>query len=268
MYNILIVDDEPLARSGLSKIVASRRDVARIETAADGVRALEVLQPGDIDVLFLDIQMPELSGFDVLERIQQHNLSMPAVVFVTAHNEHATKAFDHNAVDYVLKPFSAARVQKALDTAIRRSYSERAAKIVDAYPYLQSANRSRPTRIAIKVQGRILFIDPAAVLYVQAEGNYVLLQAEGGSHLLREPLGQVEQKLIPFGFVRIHRSVIVNSAYVKEVHPWPTGDYILKLANGKEFTVTRSYKKNLAQLTAGGIGVDSWAAENQVGDRS
>jgi two-component system LytT family response regulator len=261
MYNVLIVDDEPLARSELAKIVSSRKDIARVEVASDGVAALERLKNYSIDVLFLDIQMPELSGFEVLEALQEYHVAMPAVVFVTAHNEHATKAFDHRAVDYVLKPFSEERVQRALDTAVRRTYAERAAKIIEAHPFLQTISKSRPNRIAIKVQGRILFIDPSAVMYVQAEGNYVLLQAAGGSHLLRESLSQVEQKLAPYAFVRIHRSVIVNSAFVKEVHPWPTGEYILVLLNGKQFTVTRTYKKNLAQLTAGGIGVDSFATE-------
>lgn len=262
MYNVLIVDDEPLARSELAKIVSSRKDIARVEIASDGIEGLEKLQLGGVDVLFLDIRMPELSGFEVLETLQARHVAMPAVVFVTAHNEHATKAFDHHAVDYVLKPFSATRVQRALDTAVHRTYAERAAKIVEAHPFLQSVNRSRPNRIAIKVQGRILFIDPSAVMYVQAEGNYVLLQGAGGSHLLRESLSQVEQKLEPYSFVRIHRSVIVNAAFVKEVHPWPTGEYILVLLNGKEFTVTRTYKKNLGLLTAGGIGVESFAAED------
>jgi two-component system LytT family response regulator len=261
MYSILIVDDEPLARSELAKILKPRADISHIDIAHDGVSALDILSKQPIDVVFLDVNMPELSGIEMLEQLQNNHVAMPAVVFVTAHNEHATKAFDHHAVDYVLKPFAPQRILKALDNAIRRTYSERAAKMMDALPFLSSVAGIRPARIAIKSQGRILFIDPSAVMYVQAEGNYVLLQSESGSHLLREALNQVEQKLNPYSFVRIHRSVIVNAAFVREVYPWHTGEYILKLMNGKEFTVTRTYKRNLAKFAESGIGIDVFPGE-------
>jgi two-component system LytT family response regulator len=257
MYSVLIIDDEPLARRELTNILRSRNDIGQMQQAEDAAKALELLTESHIDVVFLDINMPEMSGIELLELCQEKHIPLPAVVFVTAHSEYALTAFDHHAVDYVLKPFSAARIQKALDSAIRRSEAERMAKLLDALPDLQVLNGNQPRRIAMKVQGRILFINPAEIMFVQAEGNYVLLQGAHGSHLLRESMNQVEQKLVRHGFVRIHRSIIVNSAFVREFRPCYTGEYSLLLTNGKEFTVTRTYKKNLRHLATDIIGLDA-----------
>ena len=261
MYSVLIIDDEPLARRELVKALESRSDISRIETAEDASRALDMLQASEFDVVFLDIQMPEMTGIELLEISQQRHIRLPAVVFVTAYSEYAVAAFEHHAVDYVLKPISAARIVKALDVAIRRSEAERISKLLDALPELQGLNSQKPKRIAIKVQGRIVFINPSEIMFVQAEGNYVLLQGPHGSHLLRESMNQVEQKLARFGFVRIHRSVIVNAQFVREFRPCYTGEYTLTLVNGKEFTVTRTYKKNLKQFATDVIGLDNSSSD-------
>ncbi len=261
MYSVLIVDDEPLVRSELTRIVKSRNDISRIETASDGREAIDILCASPVDVVFLDVSMPEMSGVEMLEALPRKHIQIPAVIFVTAHNQYATQAFDHNAMDYVLKPFSDSRIHRALDVAIRRTHAERAAKLIANLPGLQEIGQTQPRRMAIKVQNRILFIDPAEIMSVQAEGNYVLLQTANGSHVLRESMHDVEQKLAPFGFVRIHRSAIVNSVFVQEVQPCYTGEYVLKLTNGKEFTVTRTYKKNLRLLVTAGIGMDPFTPE-------
>lgn len=261
MYSVLIVDDEPLVRSELTRIVESRNDISRIETASDGVKAIETLVQGPVDVVFLDVNMPEMTGVEMLEALTRKNLQIPAIIFVTAYNQYATQAFDHHAMDYVMKPFSESRIHRALDVAIRRTHAERAAKLIATLPGLREIGKNQPRRMAIKVQNRILFIDPAEIMSVQAEGNYVLLQTANGSHVLRESMYEVEQKLSPFGFVRIHRSAIVNAAFVREVQPCYTGEYVLKLTNGKEFTVTRTYKKNLRLLITAGIGIDSFPSE-------
>jgi two-component system LytT family response regulator len=261
MYSVLIIDDEPLARRELANILRSRSDIAQLQQAEDASSALEALAQTQVDVVFLDINMPEISGIELLELCQEKQIPFPAVVFVTAHSEYALTAFEHHAVDYVLKPFSAARIHKALDNAIRRSEAERMAKLLDAIPDLQMLHHNQPRRIAMKVQGRILFLNPSDILFVQAEGNYVLLQGANGSHLLRESMNQVEQKLVRHGFVRIHRSIIVNSMFVREFRPCYTGEYSLTLTNGKEFTVTRTYKKNLRNLATDIIGADAPAAE-------
>lgn len=132
---------------------------------------------------------------------------------------------------------------------------------VDTLPQPQQPARQQPARIAIKANGRILFVDPAQVVAVQAQGNYVLLQRETGSYLLRESISVMAEKLRPYGFVRIHRSVLVNRSKVEEIRPWTTGEYSLRLKDGKEYTVTRTYKKNLSELATSWIGTDAFSTE-------
>lgn len=256
MIKALIVDDEPLAREALQKALSARDDIAGFDIAGDAVEALERLKRADYDVLLLDINMPEMSGLEMLDAIAARKKRLPATVFITAHDEHAIAAFERHAIDYVLKPFSTARIHAALDEAIHRTHAERAAALMGTMG--QARSTAAPERLAIKAKGRVVFVNPSEIAYVEAEANYVLLRQENGSYLLREPISTVAEKLAPYGFVRIHRSVIVNSAYVSEVQPWYTGEYILKLRTGKEFTVTRTYKQNLGALAASWIGVKSF----------
>jgi DNA-binding LytR/AlgR family response regulator len=205
--------------------------------------------------------MPELSGLDLLARLQQLNRTMPSVVFVTAHAQYAVAAFERHAVDYLLKPFSAERVNQALDFAYRRTASERAARLMELIPHLQSFTQPYSPKIGIKSNGRIIFIDPREIVVVQAEGNYVLLQRETGSDLLRESLSIIAEKLKPYGFVRIHRSVLVNGSFVREIRPCSTGEYQLRVRDGREYTVTRTYKTNLKRLAAFWIGAGTFLAD-------
>jgi two-component system LytT family response regulator len=255
---VLIVDDEPLARTALSQILASRPDVERFDSACDAIEAQEYLSKEGYDVLLLDISMPELSGLELLDRLQKSQHPLPSVVLVTAYAQHALAAFEKHAVDYVLKPFSSERVNRALDFALRRSADERAARLVELIPHLKTlTQRPNSSKIAIKTNGRIVFIDPYDLIAVQAERNYVLLQQEAGSYLLRESISTVAEKLKPYGFVRIHRSVLVNSAFVQEIRPCATGEYELRVKGGKEYTVTRTYKNNLKSLARFWMGTGS-----------
>ena len=258
---VLIVDDEPLAQTALSNILSARRDVDSFECAGDAVEALEKIDKNPYDVVLLDINMPELSGIELLDRLKERGQPVPAVVFVTAHNEHAVAAFERRAADYVLKPFSSERIGEALNIAFRRGADERAARLVEALKRLPVLPERRNSRIAIKAKGRILFVDPADILAVEAEGNYVLLQRESGSYLLRESISTMAEKLKAYGFIRIHRSVLVNGSYVEEIQPWVTGEYGLRIKGGKQYTVTRTYKKNLRSLAEFWIGADSFIAD-------
>jgi two-component system, LytTR family, response regulator len=258
---VLIVDDEPLAQTALAGILAARSDVEHFDSANDGIAALELLARNSYDVLLLDINMPELSGFELVDEIRAQDHPPPSIVFVTAHDEHAIAAFNKHAVDYVLKPFSNERIGKALDRASRRAEGERAAKLIEALPQLQKMSRSQYARIAIKAKGRILFIDPGEIVAVRAEGNYVLLQRDSGSYLLRESISELAEKLKPYGFIRIHRSVLINTSFVEEIKPYLTGEYSLRVKGGKEYTVTRTYKKNLKSLAEFWIGSDTFLAE-------
>jgi two-component system LytT family response regulator len=254
---VLIVDDEPLARSALVEVVKARRDVSSCDVADDGVSALEKLEASTYDAVLLDINMPEMSGLELLERLKERaRAPMPAIVFVTAHDRYAMEAFDKHAVDYVLKPFCRDRVDEALDIAFHRTVTERAAKSGELLAKLHGLRGGLSPRIAVKNKGRIVFIEPNAVMAVHAEGNYTLLERESGSYLLRESISALEEKLKDFGFVRIHRSILINRSFVEGIEPRLGGEYELRLKNGREYTVTRTYKKNLRSLAQLWIGTD------------
>jgi len=256
----LIVDDEPLSRTALAKVLLSRSDVEFFDSADSATDALEKLEKTPFDVLLLDIRMPELSGIDLVDFLSFKNRPAPAIIFVTAHHEHAITAFEKHAVDYILKPFSGERVDEALNIALQRTASERTTKLFDVLGQLKPPP-PKPSKIAIKSKGRILFIDPSEIRAVEAQGNYVLLQGQSGSHLLRESISSVCEKLAPYGFIRIHRSVLVNGSYVQEIQPWTTGEYVIRILGGKEYTASRTYKENLKSITQIWIGVSSDMSE-------
>jgi len=254
---VLIVDDEPLSRRSLENALRARNDVQALDCANNAVEALELLQNRSYDVLLLDIHMPELSGIELADRLNKWRRPIPSIVFVTAHHQYAVAAFEKHAVDYVLKPFSDIRVHEALDMAIRRTESERAAHLVKILPQLEEA-LSKSARIAIKTNRRILFVDPADVVIIEAQGNYILLRRPSGSYLLRESISTMAEKLKAYGFIRIHRSVLVNGSFVEEIQPRPTGEYVLRIKGGKEYTVSRTYKNNLKSLAKFWIGADTF----------
>src|SRR5215467_3619618 len=262
---VLIVDDQPLAQTALANILAARSDVEHFDSAHDAIGALEKLATDPYDVLLLDIDL-ELSGSQLVDhlladQIRERNLPLPSIVFATAHVEHAVAALERHTVDYVLKPFSNESINQALDRAARRAKGERAAKLIEALPQLRKLSFPGRPMIAIKAKGRILFINPEDVVAVQAEGNYVLLQLESDSYLLRESISRVEEKLKPYGFIRIHRSALVNTTFVVEIKPYSTGKCGLRVKGGKEYAVTSTYKKNLRSLTEFRIGGGAFLAE-------
>src|SRR5208282_6497505 len=205
---VLIVDDERLAQTDLANVLSARSDVEHFDSANDAVEALEKLATDSYDVLLLDINMLNLSGTELVDQLRERNLPLPSIVFATEHVEHAVAAFERHTVDYVLKPFSNECINEALDRAVRRAQGERATKLIEGLPQLQKLSSPGRPMIAIKAKGRILFINPGEVVAVQAEGNYVSLQRESDSYLLRESISRVAEKLKPYGFIRIHRSAL------------------------------------------------------------
>jgi len=258
---VLIVDDEPMEETALANILSARRDAEHLDSANDASEALDKLATNSYDVLLLDINNAGLSGTELVDQLRERNLPLPSIVFVTAHVEQAVAAFEKHTVDYVLKPFSNERIGEALDRASRRAKGEQAAKLIEALPHLQKLSRPQYPRIAIKTKGRILFINPGDVVAVQAEGNYVSLQRESDSYLLRESISMVAEKLKPYGFIRIHRSALVNTSFVVEIKPYSTGKCGVRVKGGKEYAVTSSYKKNLKPLTEFRIGNGAFLAE-------
>lgn len=258
---VLIVDDEPPVQDALARILRSREDVESFDSAEDAAEAIDKLDRIPYDVILLDISMPEASGVDFLDRLNQNNRVAPSVIFMTAQEEQAIAVFEKRAVDYILKPFSIERVTDALNRVAQRTASQRDAKLLEMLPFLLKNLRPRSRKIAIKAKGRILFIDPGEVISIHAEGNYVLLQKESGSYLMRESISYLAKRLDPYGFIRIHRSVLINGAYVEELQPHLTGEYGLRVKGGKQYTVTRTYKKNLKALAEVWIGSGTFLPE-------
>lgn len=252
---VLIVDDEPVAQTALANILSARSDVEHFDSANDASEAVEKLATDSYDVLLLDIEMPGVSRSELVDQLRKQNGSVSFIVLVTAPVEDVIAAFEKHTVDYVLKPFSVERIGEALDRASRRMDGERAVKLIEALPQLRKLSfRPLNTRMAIRTKGKILLLDPRDIVAVQAEGNYVLLQCKSGSYLLRESLSEVAEKLKPYGFIRIHRSVLVNTSFVEEVQPFLTGSCSLRITGGREYTVTRTYRKNLRSLAEFWIG--------------
>ena len=256
---VLIVDDEPLARSALEQALCGRDDIEALDSAKDAIQALDMMEKEKYDVLLLDIRMPELSGIDFANRLNKGNQPIPSIIFVTAHDQHAVAAFENHAADYVLKPFSCDRIHDALNIAFRRTENERAAQLLRMLPNLEILLGRHSSKVAIKAKGRILFIDPTEVVIIRAEGNYVLLEKQSGSYLLRESLSIMAEKLKPHGFIRIHRSMLVNTSFVEEIRPWNTGEYVLRIKGGRELNVSRIYKNNLRSIAQLWIGTDAFS---------
>jgi two-component system LytT family response regulator len=260
MMRVLIVDHEPVAQAALGRALAARSDVQKVDLANDRVEALDKLGKTPYDLLLLDTRTPELSGIDVLHRLKGRTDPLPSVVLVTPPDEQAVAVFKRNAVDFLLKPFSKDRVDEAVDVAVRRTAAERAVNLAEALPPPSSSLRNRPPIVAVKTRGRIVFVDLREVSVVRAEGNYVVLERLSRSDLLREPISFVAEKLRAYGFIQIHRSLLVNASLVDEIEVRTSGEYSLRMRGGKEYTVTRTYKKNLKSLAELWMGTDPFNA--------
>jgi len=246
----LIVDDEPLARERLRGLLAGEPGVEVVGECGDGcqaVRAIDELRP---DLVFLDVQVPNLDGFHILESVGGDRV--PAVVFVTAYDQYALRAFDVRAVDYVLKPFGRERLQRALDRARAQIARARSSDLSGQLTALFEGMRPRTApflrRVVIKENGRLFFLRTSEIDWVEASGNYVRLHVGAESHLLRDTMSGLEGRLDPEQFLRIHRSTIVNIERIKELHPWFHGDYIVVLRDARKLTMSAGYREKLDTL--------------------
>ena len=254
----LIVDDEPAARAGLRQLLAADPDVVVAGECASGREAVAAIQDAAPDLLFLDVQMPELDGFGVLREIGTEGV--PAVVFVTAYDQYALRAFEVHALDYLLKPFSDARFRESLTRAkeqVRRGrlgqLSRRLAALLDTYD--QSATlphaaapappRGYLERLVVKSGGKVTLLQVGEIEWIDADGDYARIHVGKASHLLRETMKRLEQQLDPARFVRIHRSTIVNLEKVKELQPFYRGEYVVVLHTGTTLKLSRGYRANL-----------------------
>jgi two-component system LytT family response regulator len=242
----LIVDDEPIARRGVRLNLEIESDVEIIGECANGLEAVSSIQEQSPDLVFLDVQMPELDGFGVLEAIGTWH--MPAVIFVTAYDQYALKAFEVHALDYLLKPFDRERFLKALQHArdqIKRKSIDDVSNRLRALLDDIKGTQKHIERLVIKSAGRIYFLNVEEIDWMEAAGNYVRLHVGRDSHLLRETVNSLESKLDPDKFLRIRRSTIVNIKRIKELHPMFNGEYAILLKTGTELISSRRYRKNL-----------------------
>ena len=256
----VVVDDEPLARRRLARLLESDESVEVVGVCANGRDAVKTVREAKPDLLFLDVQMPEMDGFGVLQALGGE--ALPQVVFVTAYDQYAIQAFEVHALDYLLKPYTPARLSAAVQRAARQIQQPRATpadRLAELLEHLERERRelgerlagapppqpAQTTRLLVKNGERMFFVPVEKIDWLEAEGNYVRLHCGREAHLVRATLSGMEEQLDPRRFTRIHRSTIVNLDRVKEVRPWFAGDYLVKLHDGAELRLSRRYRDHL-----------------------
>jgi two-component system LytT family response regulator len=245
----VIVDDEPLARERLRSLLAERPGYALVAECPDGEAAVAVIGRERPDLVFLDVEMPGLDGFGVLEALGDD--APPHVIFVTAYDRYAVRAFDVRALDYLLKPIQRPRFDEALARLEARSEPggtpEEWAAIQDLLRELRE-RRGYPSRLVVRSGAQVAFVPTAEVEWIEADGNYARIHARGRDYLLRETMKDLEARLDPDRFVRIHRSAIVNVERISTVEPYFHGEYVVMLAGGRRLIASRTHAARLREL--------------------
>jgi two-component system, LytTR family, response regulator len=247
---VLIVDDEPLARDRLRAWLREERSVEIVGECGSGPEAIATLRSTPLDLVFLDVEMPGCDGFQVLGDLPVEG--RPAVVFVTAHERFALDAFEVQAIDYLLKPFDRERFQVALRRAEESLRARRAGKLEDKLESLiadATGAPRKPERLTVKADGRLVFLKPEDVVWVEAADNYVILHLLSGQLMLRDTLTAIEERLGTASFARVSRSALVNLDQIKELQPTFHGDYVVILRNGTKVPLSRSLRGQFGRFT-------------------
>ncbi|HEY0945901.1 MAG TPA: LytTR family DNA-binding domain-containing protein [Opitutaceae bacterium] len=260
----VIVDDEPAARRGVRLLLERERDVDIVGEAGDGDAAVSLITRERPDLVFLDVQMPACDGFEVVRRVAP--LGAPAVVFITAYDEHALRAFDVHAVDYLLKPYDddrfRAAVGRARETVRRRGVDTLNERLTKLLAFVEAQQSAAPAggspgpageglftdRILLKSSGEIFFLKADEIDWIEAEGDYMKFHVAGRTHLLRETMARLEERLDPKKFIRIHRSTIVHIDRVRKLSPSFAGEYAVVLHDGTKLKLSRGYQERLQEL--------------------
>lgn len=247
----IVIDDEPLVRTSITRVLKSDKEIEVVQECGDGVSALESINRIHPDLMFLDVQMPGLTGLQVIEALD--GAATPITVFVTAYRDYAIEAFEANAVDYILKPFGKDRLQQAISrTRVRLASSfdgGYATQLLQALTALQKQQKYED-RIAVPVNGRIFLVQTKDIDWIEADKNTVRLHAGKSFYELRSTLSSIESRLDPKQFVRIHRSTLVNVSRIKEIDPWFHGHHKVVLLDGRELRMSR-YQSDGAKLLLG-----------------
>lgn len=250
MIHALVADDEALARTKLCQLLQEERGVEVIGEAANADETFALVRTARPHLVFLDIHMPGMDGLDIAAELSLSKSGPPPhIIFTTAHDQYALRAFEVHAVDYLLKPFTRERLGSAIERARKQI-------VLDSQQPGAAGPRSRAgryaTRIVFKSRGRIVFLPMCDIRWVSAEENYVRIRTSTETHLLRETMARLQEKLDPEVFLRIHRSSIVNLQYVKEVRTEPDGEYSVVLLNGEKLGMSRSYRARITDLLTNG----------------
>jgi two-component system, LytTR family, response regulator len=245
---VLIVDDESLARRIIRRQLKAERRVQTIVEAQNGDEALEMIGRFAPDIIYLDIQMPGCNGFELLEKLRQFAPSkMPVIIFVTAFDEYALKAFEFHALDYLLKPFDQNRFRQSFELAVKQISAENQntyqSKLIRLIDDLKSPNEHLEW-VSVKKDDTISLFKIDEIRWIEAQGNYVMLNFSETKHLLREKMDALEAKLDAAKFIRIHRSAIVNISYISEIEVWGRGEHKIVMTGGKTFGISRHYRSN------------------------
>lgn len=249
----LIVDDEPLARDRVKRFLRDEHNIQIIGECGNGAEAIKAIREQTPDLVFLDIQMPEKNGFEVMKSLDPK--SVPTVVFVTAYDQYALQAFDVHALDYLLKPFNRERMHRAVTRAREHIENKNLGNLDERLASLIADLRNEKKyleRLVVKSVGRVFFLKTDEIDWIEAAGNYVKLHTGRESHMIRETMNGIAAKLDPDKFLRIHRSTVVHIDRIKELHPMFSGDYAVILRNGTELALSRNYRERILELFENG----------------
>ncbi|HEY6251011.1 MAG TPA: LytTR family DNA-binding domain-containing protein [Candidatus Angelobacter sp.] len=250
MLRVAILDHDAAARTAMKHLLARQADLELVAECADGDGAISAIRSLTPHIVFLDVNIPGPNGFEVLDAV--HSYCTPAVIFVTENDQHAIKAFEAGALDYIIKPVTEGRLGSALDRARKRALAEPATLVQQIKELVNGNGHRKPSvqRMPLKSGGRIVLVDVNQIRWIESAGNYLRFNLQGESHMVRDTLTSLEASLDPDQFVRIHRSTIVNRHYIKELIPSDSGEYTVITDNGKKLTLSRSYRDRFERLTA------------------
>jgi len=246
MIRVLIVDDEPLARERVHHFLKQEPNITIIGESGNGIEAVAAIREKKPDLIFLDIQMPGMDGFEVLQHIESEH--MPHIIFITAYDQYAIRAFEVHALDYLLKPFDQSRFKRALHLAgeyiqLQKNgdFKYRIKELIQEI----GSEKKFPERFIIKSEGRIYFIRTDEVNWIESAANYVSLHVGREVHLMRGTMSAMEEKLDPDKFIRVNRAAIINIEFIREIQPFFNGEYIINLKDDTQITLSRKYREKL-----------------------
>jgi two-component system, LytTR family, response regulator len=248
----MLIDDEPLARESLKIFLSAYEGIHVVAECSNGLQAIQVINQEKPDLVFLDVQMPEVNGFEVLNEIEPD--IQPVVIFATAYEKYALQAFEANAIDYLLKPFDKHRFKEAVQKAIRYINGNNGEglnhirELLKTYNRLKSAEGQYKNRILVKEKKKYFLVDLDDISFFEASGDYVAIHKQKVTHLINDSMNNLESKLDPQQFIRIHRSTIINVRYIDNLQPYFNGEFHITMKNGEKLKLSRNYRDKIKNI--------------------